>query len=267
MYKLYLFLKRLLVTSLSYRVSFILGLLGGFVALFQFSFVGKFISDGNSFPAISQYGGNVLSYFIIGGAFQVFVGTSLNSFHRAIRSEQNMGTLEYLLLSNTRLEVILSYSGLVSFFKSFVNTSLMLVAVFFFLSIPLRVNLLAAAVTVGLMICALSGIGLMSAGIIIVTKVGDPINWAFTTLTTFLSGVFFPVEYLPEWLHDVSYILPTTHALHALRMSLTQGAAFGEIMPELRLLSIMALVTLPLGFIVLRLGYNHACRVGSLSHY
>lgn len=267
MYKLYLFLKRFIITYTSYRVGFILGIAGGFFALIQFSFMGRFLSDGNSFPSISQYGGNVLAYLIIGSAFQVFVGASLGSFQGKIRSEQRMGTLEYLLLSNTRLELVLIYSGLMSFLQSFFNVGMMLIAVVFIIGVPLEVNVLAAAITLGLMICALSGIGLMSAGIIIMTKVGDPINWVFTTMTTFLSGVFFPIQYLPDWLQNVSYILPTTHALHALRLALIQGVPTNDITPEIKLLFIMALITLPLGLFILRVGYNHARRAGTLAHY
>ena len=107
----------------------------------------------------------------------------------------------------------------------------------------------------------------MSAGIIIVTKVGDPITWAFTTLTGLLSGVLFPVEYLPGYLQTVSMLLPTTHALHALRLTLIQSAGIAEVMPQLMLLAVMTLITVPLGFIIIRIGYNQARKVGSLAQY
>ena len=107
----------------------------------------------------------------------------------------------------------------------------------------------------------------MSAGIIIITKVGDPITWAFTTLTGLLSGVLFPIEYLPPYLKAVSLIMPTTHALHALRLSLIQNATINDIGPQLMLLSIMTIVTVPLGFLIIRVGFNQARRVGSLAQY
>jgi ABC-2 type transport system permease protein len=113
----------------------------------------------------------------------------------------------------------------------------------------------------------MSGIGLMSAGIIIMTKVGDPISWAFTSLTSLFSGVLFPVEYLPPALQPISAVLPTTYALHALRMALVANADFAAIAPQLGLLFLMTLITVPLGFAVLRLGYNRARISGSLAHY
>jgi ABC-2 type transport system permease protein len=128
-------------------------------------------------------------------------------------------------------------------------------------------NLPAALAVIVLTITSLSGIGLMSAGIIIITKVGDPITWAFTTLTGLLSGVLFPVEYLPGYLQAVSMVLPTTHALHALRLTLIQNAGLPDVIPQLLLLLLMTLITIPLGFVVIKLGFNQARRVGSLAQY
>lgn len=267
MYKIYLFFKRFLITLISYKTALVLGILGSFVGLLQFTFMGDFLSDGNSFPALEKYGGNLLSYLIIGTAFTSFVGVSLSSFQSTIRSEQQMGTLEYLLISNTRLELILAYSGVMNFFQAFLNVTILLSVVIFVFDIPLGINLPGALIAMLLTITSLSGIGLMSAGIIIITKVGDPITWAFTTLTGLLSGVLFPIEYLPPWLQVVSALLPTTHALHALRLTLIQNAGMVEIMPQIILLLIMTLITVPLGFIIVRVGFNQARRVGSLAQY
>lgn len=267
MYKLYLFLKRSLVTMFSYKTALALGIVGSAVGLLQFTFMGRFLNDGNSFPALTQYGGNLLSYLIIGTAFTSFLGVSLSSFQSTVRSEQQMGTLEFLLLSNTRLESVLIYSGLISFVQTFVNVALLLAIVVFVFGIPMDINVPAAILAMLLTITSMSGIGLMSAGIIIMTKVGDPISWAFTSLTSLFSGVLFPIEYLPPALQPVSAVLPTTYALHALRMSLVANADFGTIAPQLGLLFLMTLITVPLGFAVLRLGYNRARISGSLAHY
>ncbi len=267
MFKLYLFLKRFIVTMVSYKTALVLGILSGFIGLLQFSFMGKFLTDGNSFPALEQYGGNLLSYLIIGTAFTSFLGVSLSSFQGTIRAEQQMGTLEFLLMSNTRLELILSYSGLMNFLQALLNVAILLIVVIFVFDIPMEVNIPAAALTMLLTIISLSGIGMMSAGIIIMTKVGDPITWIFTTLTGLFSGVLFPVEYLPPQLQAISMVLPTTYALDALRRALSNNASMFEIAPQLLLLGGIAMVTVPLGFAIFKMGYNRARKVGSLAQY
>jgi len=267
MFKAWLFIKRGLASMISYRTALALGILGSFVGILQFSFMGKFLSEGNTFPAIEQYGGNIIAYLIIGSAFTAFLGVSLNSFQGAIRGEQQMGTLEHLLMSNTRLELLLIYSGAWNFIYTLLNVGILLGVVVVIFGVPLKMNLMGAGLILILTILGLSGIGLMSAGVIMVTKVGDPITWIFTTLTGLLSGVLFPVQYLPPYLKIISYILPTTHALHALRMSLIQNASFLQILPQIMILMLTCMITLPLGFHIFRRGFNTARRTGTLSEY
>lgn len=267
MYKAYLFLMRSVVTLFSYKTALILGILGSFLGLLQFSFMGRFLSQGNTFPALQPFGGNLLAYLIIGTAFTSFLGVSLSSFQGAIRQEQQMGTLEFLLLSNTRLEVVLLLSGLMNFLQTLLNVVLLLTVVVLVFGIPMSINLPAAVLSMVLTITSMSGIGLVSAGVIIVTKVGDPIGWAFTSLAGLLSGVLFPVEFLPRFLQHVSAVLPTTYALQALRLSLMNDAPMSQVAPQLTLLAVFTLITLPIGLVAVRLGFTHARKTGSLVQY
>jgi len=91
--------------------------------------------------------------------------------------------------------------------------------------------------------------------------------WIFTTVTSLLSGVLFPVEMLPRYLQAISFILPTTHALRALRLTLTRGANLAEIVPELTFLVITSCLTIPLGFLAFHLGFDKARKAGSLGEY
>lgn len=266
-YKGWLFIKRGLLSMLSYRTALLLGLLSSLVSLLQFGFMGRFLSEGNTFPLLAQYGGDLLAYLIIGSAFTGFVGVSLNSFQGAIRAEQQMGTLEYLLMSDTSLGGILLYSALWNFLNTLLNTVILFLFVTFLFDVSLSINLLAAGVVLLFTILSLSGIGLVSAGVIMITKRGDPVNWVFTTLTSLLSGVLFPVEMLPRYLRAVSSILPTTHALRALRLTLTREVGLADVAPELTFLVITSCLTIPLGLLVFRLGFDRARRRGTLGEY
>lgn len=266
-YKGWLFTKRGFLSMLSYRTALLLSLLSGLVSLLQFGFMGRFLSEGNSFPLLAQYGGNLLAYLIIGSAFTGFVAVSLNSFQQTIRAEQQMGTLEYLLMSDTPLGGILLYSTLWNFLNTLLNTAVLFLFVTVLFNVSLSINLLAAGVILLLTILSLSGIGLMSAGVIMITKRGDPFNWVFTTLTSLLSGVLFPVEMLPRYLQAISFILPTTHALRALRLTLTRGANLTEVVPELTFLMITSCLTIPLGFLAFHVGFDKARKTGSLGEY
>jgi ABC-2 type transport system permease protein len=131
----------------------------------------------------------------------------------------------------------------------------------------LHVNLWLSLFTLALSIICISGIGLIAAGIIMVTKRGEPITWTFSTLSGFLSGVIFPISVLPGWLQKVSAILPPTYALSALRKALIIDATFNDVRGDVTILALMSSITIPLGIFVFRWGFNKARRDGTLVEY
>jgi ABC-2 type transport system permease protein len=266
-YKAWQFIKRGFLMMLSYRTALILGIFSGFIGILKFGIMSGFLSSGNNFPLLEQYGGDLLTFLIIGNVFTVFVSLSLNSYQTAIRNEQQMGTLEHLLSGDTPLASIVIYSGLWNFVNSCISSVLLLAVMGLIFDLHLNANFFLAVIVLILSIITLSGIGMASAGIIMVTKKQDPINWIFTALSTFLSGVFFPVEFLPYWLQRISYILPTTYALRALRLTLIRNYGIFEIKTELFALIISCLITVPLGIFFFNWGFKRARVEGSLTQY
>ena len=67
-----------------------------------------------------------------------------------------------------------------------------------------------------------------------------------------LSGVFWPIQAIPEWLRPVSYVLPTTYAVEAVRSVILRGWGLDKIYPDVVALLIFAGVFLVLATILLR---------------
>jgi len=111
------------------------------------------------------------------------------------------------------------------------------------------------------------GLAMMAGGVVMITKQGNPISFFFTTVTTLISGTVFPVTVMPLWAQALSYSVPLTPALEALRLSLLQGYGVLRLATyELELLVYDA-VLLPLGVLIYRLGFDKARREGTLSEY
>lgn len=267
MAKAWQFAKRGFVTMLSYRIAFFLGIAGIVIGALRFAYMAGFLEEGNTFPGIAQDGGDLMAFLITGTLFMSFVGVSLNSFQGAIRSEQQMGTLEFLLMSDTPLSLTLLYSGLWNFIWTLLSTGIIFVVVAVGFHMQLQANLWLSLFILALSIICISGIGLIAAGIIMVTKRGEPITWSFSTLSGFLSGVIFPIAVLPGWLQKVSAILPPTYALSALRKALIIDATFADVRGDVIILALMSLLTIPLGVFVFRWGFNKARREGTLVEY
>ena len=125
------------------------------------------------------------------------------------------------------------------------------------------------AVAVGVVLTLLSsaGMGILSASFILYFKRGDPINFLLSGATTFLGGVFFPVQQLPQSVQFLSEYLPINWSLQIVRGALLQGKSFWELREAIAHLTVLTAILLPLGLIASRVAIRRAKREGSLVQY
>ena len=267
LYHAWWFLRRGYLLWSGYRTALLLSLVGSLISLVQFGWTAHFVATGHTFPALTPYGGDLVAYFLVGSAFTAFVGVSLNAFQENVKAEIQMGTLEALLLTDIPLTILAFYLVLWPFTYTLTNTVILFLVAILLFGISLKLCLASFLILLFLTVCTLSGIGLASAGVILVTKRGDPIHWLFTALTGLFAGVFYPVETLPTWLQPISSLLPTTYALHGIRLAILRQAPPAEVAPDILVLLLSSLLTLPLGALVLHMGWVRARRTGTLAEY
>jgi ABC-2 type transport system permease protein len=147
------------------------------------------------------------------------------------------------------------------------NSTIVLTSAIFVFGLRLKANLLVAALVLFLTMASMAGISMISAGIIMVTKQGDPISWFVGLLAGFLSGVYYPIEIFPAFLQKASLILPTTHALIALRQALINDASLIQVSSEILVLLAFACLAIPLGLATFRYGFDRARQEGTLAYY
>ncbi len=252
---------------LSYKLHFLLQLVGIFVSTVMFFFLSKLFERGMT-DYLLPYGGDYFAFVIIGIAMTDYLAVSLNSFGSEIRNAQMMGTLEALLVTPTSVALILFSSSLFSFTLSSVR-----IIVYFLYGITIFglklhfTNIPLLCLIMGLTICSCAGIGLISAGFVIIFKQGSPLNWIVSTSSGVLGGILYPISVLPSWLQPFSSFLPITHALESIRKVMLNGCAFGDVSREVILLMLFCSILLPLGLIVMHYGLRKAKKEGSLIHY
>src|SRR5436189_3531303 len=98
------------------------------------------------------------------------------------------------------------------------------VAAFFSLHLP---NADYVAALVILMIASISfiGIGMMTAVLPLISpEKGTQLGFIAQGLMLVVSGVYYPVSVLPEWMQWISKISPATYALRAIRDQILNGA-------------------------------------------
>ena len=79
-----------------------------------------------------------------------------------------------------------------------------------------------------------------------------------------VSGVYYSVEVLPEWMQWFATISPATYALEGLRAAILDGEGLTSMGEELLALVVIGIVTIPLGLWVFRRGELYAKRHGKL---
>ncbi len=77
-----------------------------------------------------------------------------------------------------------------------------------------------------------------------------------------VSGVYYEVEVLPDWMQWISKISPATYALRGIRDQIMNGS--GLLWEDVWPLLVIGAVSVPLGLYVFRTGERYAKRHGKL---
>jgi len=215
--------------------------------------------------------GGYFTFALIGIAFQQYVFFAVQSINQSVREEQVNGTMETVLSSATDFKVFLL--GETCFFfiicSAFLFISFLagyLLGATFSLSLEsfLSVILLSA-----LLIASHMAIGVLSAGVIMKTKQGNPLTWVFSWMTQLVSGVFYPLNIVPWYLEWFGKIFPLTYSLDGIRLCLQGGQSLASttVLSDAINLLIFTVIATPVALYVFKIGYNAARKDGSLGQY
>ena len=128
-------------------------------------------------------------------------------------------------------------------------------------------NALGAVSVLLLGLLSMAVFGIMSAAFALVFKRGDPMTWMLGSVTWLLSGVLYPTTVLPPALATIAWMLPTTHALSALRALTLTEASTSAVRADLLYLTAFAAIGLPASLWLFSLAVNHAKRAGTLGQF
>ena len=113
-------------------------------------------------------------------------------------------------------------------------------------------NYLELGIFIVLSIITILGIGLAIGGWAKNERQAAPLSNIVVFPMMFLSGTFFPRFLMPEWLQNLSGLLPLTPVIDGIRLIATEGKHLWEIMPQIGLLGIWLVVIYVIAFRVFR---------------
>jgi ABC-2 type transport system permease protein len=258
-----IFVKRGFVHSASYRLNFSLSIVNVLIGLIAYYFFSRFADPGK----LGIFSNNPAAFIIVGTTFNTFVSVALASYAGSIRSEMFLGTIEHWLLSASSLTRLVALSTIWEFLWPLITTFVTFILMVILIGVHFDVDWFATLIFFLLTVVTMSGFGLISAGIIMVSKIGDPLSTAWSAVNTLLIGAIYPVTVLPGWMQTISNWLPNRHALDALRATTIHNAPISSQVHELVILLLFCMVTVPLGVLVFRLGFERARSQGTLAQF
>ncbi len=258
---------------LSYRTWVITETMSTVASIVMYSFMGLQV-DVNRFSIVGYGNVSWLAFAIVGIATANYLWMCISRISHSLQHEVAEGTLEPIVSSLIKLRSYIIGQSIRGFLvSSYFMFGALLIGIFV-LKVPLVVTaetLLSFIVILVMMIVSYAGIGIMVAGIILVYKKGDPMTFILASITEFLGGVLFPLNYLQGYpvLYGLAWSMPYTYALDAARRVLLTGATLisPPVLNDLAILMIFTLVFLPSGLRTFKWGVDRIRREGTVATY
>ena len=203
---------------------------------------------------------------LIGAVVWAYLGIIFETLTETVAWERWEGTIEYTFMAPLSRPVHLTGMGLFAIVYGLVQSALLfaVVAFFFDLSLP-EANFAAALAVLAVASVSFVGIGMMTSVLPLISpEKGTQLGFIAQGVLLVVSGVYYPVSVLPEWMQWLATISPATYALEGARDAILEGAGLRELWGELWPLLVIGAVSIPLGLQVFRLGERHAKRHGKL---
>jgi len=257
--KIYYFMKRDMISFSTYKTNMAILVLTAVFGALSFAYLG---SSASMQSVLQQYNMTPTTYLIIGLAFSSYLTQSLTLVQKTI----NPWALEEVLVSPTGLTTFIVGSSIWGFIWSTGVVVIYLAIGVFIFGVALSINILGTIIVVALGIGTFIGFSMIGAGILIVTKQGDPVTALITIATSLFGNVLFPPQVLPPVLQAISYVLPQYYFFYCIRLMLT-GWTIPMILPNLEILALMCAIIVPLGYAIYALCLKTARKNGTLSWF
>ena len=203
-------------TATNYPISFALSLARPLVPVLTFFFVARLV------PGSPLVGGDYYSFVIIGFLVTEALGGALGGFTHEMQLAVQQGRFEMLLVEPVRWRVLpfgLAQWPIISRMIATAIAGLIAVA----LGADFRLAGLTSSLGLFfLAVLAALSIGVLSGAIGVLSKHSDPVLTVYSLVAGVLSGVAFPIEFLPGPVRVLSFLIPHTYVITGMRRLLLE---------------------------------------------
>jgi ABC-2 type transport system permease protein len=225
-------------------------------------FIAKGIEAGGGKIDVNE----VTTILLVGAVVWAYLGIIFEILTETVAWERWEGTIEYTFMAPLSRPIHLFGMGFFAIVYGVIRAVLLfaVVALFFHLELA-HANFVAALVVLVVASISFIGIGMMTAVLPLISpEKGTQLGFVAQGILLVVSGVYYPVSVLPEWMQWLAKISPATYALDGIRDAIINGAGISAMWPDIWPLIIIGVVSVPLGLEVFRRGERYAKRHGKL---
>ncbi len=147
----------------------------------------------------------------------------------SIVREKEVGTMEQLMVTPIKPIHVVVGKAVPFFFIGVVELMIALAMAQLWFKVPFRGNYGTLFVFSAAYMLSCLGIGIFTSTIARTQQQALFIIWFFLLFFMLLSGFFMPVENMPHWVQNVTYINPVRYFMHVLREMFLKGSGFKEL--------------------------------------
>lgn len=205
-------------------------------------------------------------YLIIGTLVWHYLSNIFMLTSEVIAWERWEGTIEYTLMAPVKRWVHLVGQTAYSLIYSLLTALIIggTTALFFQLDLS-RANLAGAALVILAGSLSLISIGIVASILpLLYPERGAQMTSVVQASFLLISGVYYPITVLPEWMQSIARFSPVTYVLDGVRAALLDGKPVSELMAFIVPLLVLGAVLLPVGIQAFKLAEDYAKRSGKL---
>jgi ABC-2 type transport system permease protein len=201
---------------------------------------------------------------LVGAVIWAFLGIIFEFVTETVAWERWEGTIEYTFMAPISRSMHLFGMGAFAVLYGLIRATILFFVVAAFIGIHMpEANFGAALALLAIASFSFLGIGMMTSVLPLISpEKGAQLGFVAQGMMLVVSGVYYPVSVMPEWMQWIAKISPATYALRGDRDSIVDGVglAWANVWPLL----LIAAVAIPMGLAIFAAGERYAKKHGKL---
>jgi ABC-2 type transport system permease protein len=217
--------------------------------------------------ASAEQGQYLVFYLLIGTLVWRYLSSIFYWVTEVIAIERWEGTIEYTLMAPVpRIVHLVGHTAFAVVYSMLFTGVILFVTVLLFDLDMSQANLSGGLIMLLAGSFSFVGIGIMGAVLpLLFPERGAQMTHIIVATLLLVSGVYYPVEVLPDFLQTLSKFSPAWYVLQGARVALLEGAGLETLWQYIWPVLVLAVIMVPAGLRIFAMAERYAKRVGKLA--